>query len=178
MWQKIRSPLLYFSLGINFTLIALIGFVFLSGMEIEYEGHHDWKKKHHHKDKKWDKHDKDPGWYFYKHKIGVSDTQWKKIRPDMETFHRKAYELCKKISELKNDILRHLENENVDSEQLEKKSQEIMSLKQKKHKMFVDYMASKKKYLTSEQQEKFFGMLRKDEDCDKHARFLEDKHHH
>lgn len=138
------------------------------------DGRHGWTKDHrdrHHEKTK--RSEKDPGWFLYKHKIGVSDTQWANLRPDMEEFHQQALKLCRQIKTLRNEILQLIKEPESHDETIQENKQEIMALKQQKQKMFIDYMTRKKRYLNRKQERRFFGMLQKGQDCDKHTRFLE-----
>lgn len=175
MWQKIRSPLLFLSLGMNLAFLIVLGFFYVPKFLDSHDKHRDhWdKKKKHAKKAK----DKEPGWYLYRHKLGVSDTQWTNLRPDMEAFHEKAFEICKQIRKLRNKILRLIEAPETNEEAIKTAEDRIMELRQKKQRLFVDYMTEKKQYLDRDQERAFFGMLRKDRDCDKHAHFLENRGH-
>lgn len=170
MWQKIRFPLLFLSLGMNLAFLIVLGLFYVPKFLDGYDRHRDhWDKRKHARKAK----DKDPGWYFYKHKLGVSDTQWTNLRPDMEAFHGKALEICKEIRKLRNKILRLIEEPETNENEIETAKNRIMELRRNKQRLFVDYMTDKKQYLDRDQERTFFGMLRKDRDCDKHARFLE-----
>lgn len=175
MWQRLRSPLLFLSLGMNVAFLVVLGFLYFTGFpegkEARYRNVDPGRRTHKkHEQKK----QKEPGWGFYRHRVGVSETQWQNLRPDMEAFHRKAYRICRRIRNLRNDVLRTLESADPDTAVMERKEEEILQLKRKKQRLFVEYMRGKKQYLTPKQQERFFGMLRKGRDCDRHARFLED----
>lgn len=171
MWQNFKEPLLFLSLGINIAFVSVIGFFLFTDFHMEYEDH--WKHDKHKQEMKT-RHDRDPGWHFYTGKVGVSDTQWQNLRPDMEKFHGNAYEICKTIRTLRNGILKLIEDSESNSKLIQQKEEEIIDLKAKKQRMFVEYMNRKKQYLNRDQEKRFFEFLRKKKDCDKHARFLED----
>lgn len=182
MWQNIRSPLMFLSIGMNIAFLIVLALLWWPGFTLESNPDRpDVRNAHRESSKPRDPPNttdkKDPGWYFYTHKIGVSDTQWKQLRPDMEAFHGKAYELCLKIRRLRNDVLHLIEAPESNTGSIREKQQRIMDLKMKKHRMFVDYMTEKKQFLTPEQEKRFFGILRGGRDCDKHTRFLENKGH-
>jgi hypothetical protein len=175
MWEKARAPLLFFSLGFNAAFIILLGLFLLPGLELTIFGVDKSDRRDHHKKKKLSKfnRDREPGWWLYKQKLGISDTQWKQLRPDMENFHARALEICKRIGLLHNELLRLIERSNTNTKALKRTEERILELKKKKQRMFVEYMTRKKKYLDDEQEERFFGMLRDDPECQEHNRFLE-----
>lgn len=178
MWEKLRSPLLYLSLGMNLAFLIVLGFLYVPKAWGPKEFHNGKKPHRYHHDKRKKHGKKDPGWYFYRHKIGVSDTQWTKLRPDMEQFHKKALKLCRRIRELRNEMLRLIEDPNAHEKAIRQHEEKILSLKKTKQRLFVDYMTRKKQYLNSGQERAFFSMLRRGRDCDKHTRFLEQSNHH
>ncbi len=175
MWQRLRSPLLFLSLGMNVAFLVVLGFLYFTGFPGGKKGlYHDRHPGHRTHEKHREKRPKDPGWRFYRHKVGVSETQWRNLRPDMEAFHRKAYRICRRIRKLRNEVLRALESADPDTAVIEQKEEKILQLKRRKQRLFIEYMRGKKQSLTPGQQERFFGMLRKGRNCDRHARFLED----
>ncbi|MFB6346731.1 MAG: hypothetical protein ABEK50_13325 [bacterium] len=172
MWRKIRTPLLFLSLGMNLAFLIVLGFFYFPGFPSD--GHHQhegWEAKHGEEHRRKNQ-DRDPGWSFYKHKIGVSDTQWANLRPDMEEFHGNALKICRKIRELRNKILSLIEDPDSNSGAIEQHEKQMAQLKKKKQELFVDYMIRKKHYLHPDQERQFFRILRGKRDCHKHARFL------
>ena len=178
MSESWKTPLFFLSLGMNIAFLLVLGFFALPGIEVEYFEERDHGKidRDDHKPASYRRKKKrQPGWFLYRKKIGVSDTQWQSIRENMEKFHRNALEICRTISGLRNDILTLIQDPEPNRERIRKKESQIIRLRRKKHAMFVDYMSAKKNHLTGAQQEKFFAMLRGKKHCGQHARFLERK---
>jgi Spy/CpxP family protein refolding chaperone len=178
MSESWKSPLFFLSLGMNIAFLFVLGFFALPGIEVEYfeeREHEKYDRDDHKAVSSRRKKRKKPGWYLYRKKIGVSDTQWQNIRHNMGQFHRNALKICRKISGLRNEILTLIEDPEPNRERIRKKESQIIRLRRKKHAMFLDYMSAKKNHLTRAQQEKFFAMLRGKKHCGQHARFLERK---
>lgn len=173
MPRNVRTPLLFLSLGMNIAFLVVLGIFVFPDLGVGNGEKRPHDRGHHHEAKR--KEDRDPGWYFYSKKLGVSDTQWADLRPPMEAYHAKAHEICEKIRSLKNRLLDLIESSGSNTESIRSTEERILDLRRKKQRMFVDYMTKKKNHLKPRQQKQFFKILRKDRKCDKHARFLEGK---
>lgn len=176
MPESWRIPLFYLSLGMNIAFLLVLGFFALPGVEIEYlddKDHPRRDKGHERSARSNDSNDKEPGWYLYRKKMGVSDTQWKNIRRNMEDFHSEALGLCRQISKLRDEIITLIEESDSNREAIRRKESRIADLRQKKHALFVDYMNAKKEHLTRRQREQFFAKIREKSNCYRHKRFLD-----
>lgn len=164
------------SIGLNIAFLAVWGFFVLEDtldrhgvVEDGYRG-----DKSHWKKNKED-HDRPSGEWFYRKKLGVSDSQWESIKPRLKTFHRDAYRLCKEIGEKRNELIGLIASGNVSDSVVEEKKQTILELKRRKQSMAIDYFSEKKDQLTPAQETTFFDMLRRKPHCGKHLGFIKKK---
>jgi len=171
MTSPTRTLLFGISIGINIAFFSVWGFFALEDtLDGEYQ-HHDrkWsKKKEKHKDDDRGK----AGHWFYKEKLNVSDTQWAKIRPRMEAFHRKAHDLCKKINRKRNRLFSVLEDGDTSLKTVKPLREQIKRLQQRKQDLSVEYFRKKPEHLTDRQRRQFFRMMQRDDRCTKHTRFF------
>lgn len=160
------------SIGLNIAFLAVWGFFVLEDTLDRYgvvEEHHGTNNKHWDRDKR---HGHGGGEWFYREKLGVSETQWNKIEPRLKAFHRKAYDLCRKIGERRNELLGLIASDTTPDTAIKKKKEEILDLRRRKQTMAIDYFGEKKSQLTPSQQSTFFEMLRRKPHCEKHMRLL------
>ncbi|MFB6355256.1 MAG: hypothetical protein ABEJ65_01925 [bacterium] len=180
MWDRVKIPLLFLSLGMNLAFLIVWGMVMFSGVEMEWieqDGH--WKKYDKHHDKHdWKEKDEGPGYWFYRKKLGASDTQWRKIEPRLRAFHKEAFQLCRKIGKQRNKLLTKLAETNGDTEQLQAIKERILELRREKQEKSIRYFHGKKDVLTDEQASRLFRILRKKPRCEKHARFIPERKDH
>ncbi len=161
------------SIGLNIAFLAVWGFFVLEDV---FEGPRDWhKKKFHDRRHREQRKHHGIGWHFYHRELDVSDSQWKKIKPRMQRFHRKAYQICQKIGRLRNELLTQIGKQNPAREKIRQLKEEIVKLRRQKQELSVKYFRNKREVLNPQQQHRFFRFLQRKPRCEEHEKFLEEE---
>lgn len=167
-WRTLRPYVLGFSIGLN---VAFVGIWLFYSLPLRIV----WDQPGGHRSSSVLSEKENPGWWFYHEKIGVSDTQWQDIEPDLKAFHRNAFEICRKLGNLRNQLLNHLAQPVLNQAAIDSINRKILALRDKKQTQMIEYFIGKKDLLTNAQQTRFFEALRKNPRCWKHARFLDNR---
>ncbi len=97
--------------------------------------------------------------------LGVTMEQWRQIEPRLVEFHEKAQENCRRLQELRDELLDLLADPAPDMEALRARQQKILEGHGRLQELVLSRLLKEKKVLTPEQQIRLFSMIRRRMDC-------------
>lgn len=84
--------------------------------------------------------------------IGVTPEQWKHIEPHVNFFREKAQEQRRTIEALRNQLMELLENPHTDESTIRAKQEEILSGQRGMQNLVIELLLKEREFLTQEQQ--------------------------
>ena len=93
-------------------------------------------------------------------KLGVTKEQWKKIEPEMLAFHRQTAKNCKKLRQLRSEMIELLAAPEPDRKAVEIQQQKILDGQRSMQDLVLGHLLAEKEILTAEQEKQLFRMLK------------------
>jgi Spy/CpxP family protein refolding chaperone len=100
---------------------------------------------------------------FYE-QLGVTQEQWQKIRPQLETFQASALAVFQDINRRRQEFLALLAAPQADRATIAEKQKEILAAQARMQELVISHILAEKKLLTPEQRRKYFELLAQSSD--------------
>lgn len=100
--------------------------------------------------------------------LGLNDSQWNKIEPQMRTFQDSTRTLCKNMRILRAGLIDLITTDVSDTIAIKKQQHEIAKGQQLMQQMVLDHLMKEKENLTKEQWATLTKLLREQMGCDGH----------
>ncbi len=97
--------------------------------------------------------------------LGVDRQQWQEIEPRLKEFQASAGDLCRRIGQLRSEVIELITSEEPDLAAIRAKQDEILASKRKIQQLVVSHLLAEKGTLTVDQQKQLFEMLRNRTGC-------------
>ena len=97
--------------------------------------------------------------------LGVSEDQWRQIEPRLKEFQASVGDLCRRINELRSEVIDLVATEEPDLETIHAKQEQILTTKRDIQRLVITHLLAEKEVLTLQQQDQLFEMLRNRTGC-------------
>jgi len=144
MFKKIKPYLFILSIGLNIAFVGI--WLFFACSPVRFFGHKSFKSGAHD---------------FYRQRLKVSEAQWKRLKPELNSFFERVKQHRERLSTARKELLHLLAAENSTPREVEEKKNEIVELHSELQDIFVAHVRTHREVLTPEQCNRFFKMLRR-----------------
>jgi len=92
--------------------------------------------------------------------LGVTDSQWQQIRPELESFSGVSKHINDSIDIYRYQLIEYMSQDSIDTAALALVQEQILHLQKKLQQQVITYMLSEKKVFTPEQQKQLYKLIR------------------
>lgn len=149
IWNRLRTPLLIFSLGLNIAFIAFWAVRMVGGLTSPSTDV-TTPRNHNMTDTLRDIH----------RELGVNPEQMETLRSQFILFRSEIQKTRDEIEKLHPQMMDLLTAPEVDKDAVRAKREEIFAAQKKMQELVIDHILAEREILTPEQRERFFKMLR------------------
>lgn len=150
MWHKVRPLLIILSIALNMAFVGtwIVGSLrqkALPGHGARCGTGEIWRPLH--------------------RRLGLSDAQWREIEPRMRAFHDSTRARCGRMRALRSELIDLLAADRPDREAITAQQEAILAGQREMQERVIAHLLAEKQALTTEQQKKFFQMIRQRSGC-------------
>lgn len=151
MWRKARPIVLAGSIALN---VAFLSTWAMHAIPAHLLGEHDAEER-----------TRTDIWCPLHRELGVTTQQWHELEPRLQEFHEKAQENCRRLQQLRDELLELLAAPEPDMGAIRTKQEKILERQGWMQGLVLDRLLEEKKVLTAEQEEKLFSLMRERMKC-------------
>ena len=153
MWKKIRPLLILLSVALN---VAFVVFWAAHALPAHFRGR-SWAS------------DEEGVWCPLYRRLGAREAQWREIEPRLVEFQKSAGVVCAEVSRAHGEMIDLIAAPEPDREAIRAKQEDILAGQRRMQELVINHLLSEKKFLTQEQQQQLFRMLRQQSGCAGHG---------
>jgi len=153
MWKRIRPLLILLSVALN---VAFVVFWAAHALPTHLRGLRDPRHG-------------EGVWCPLHRRLGVTEAQWREIEPRLVEFQNSAQALSGALIRARAEMIDLIAAPNPDPEAIHAKQGEILAGQKRMQELVINHLLNEKKFLTQEQQEQLFQMMRQQSGCAGHG---------
>jgi len=153
MWKRIRPLLILLSVALN---VAFVVFWAAHALPTHLRGLHGPRQG-------------DVVWCPLHRRLGATEAQWREIEPRLVEFQNSAQALSGALIRARGEMIDLIAAPNPDPEAIRAKQEDILAGQRRMQELVINHLLSEKKFLTQEQQQQLFRMLRQQSGCAGHG---------
>jgi len=97
--------------------------------------------------------------------LGTTDAQWREIEPRLVEFQKSARAVCEEVNRARGDLIDLIASPDPDRDAIRAKQEEVVAGQSRMQELVIHHLLNEKKFLTEEQQQQLFEMLRQRSGC-------------
>jgi Spy/CpxP family protein refolding chaperone len=144
MFEKIKPYLVILSIGLNIAFVSI--WLFYAYPPAWFYGYKSFKSGGHN---------------FYRQRLNVSEEQWEKLKPELDSFFERVKQQRERLFSARKELLLLLASEDSTPQDVEAKKKEIVELHSELQDIFIAHARTHREVLNPEQCNRFFKMLRR-----------------
>ncbi len=102
-------------------------------------------------------------------RLGATEAQWREIEPRLAEFQKSAQAVSAEINCARAEMIDLIAAPEPDRDAIRAKQEEIVARQRQMQQLVIDHLLSEKNFLTHEQQEQLFRMMRQQSGCAGHG---------